>query len=93
MSHRRIDEIDRMLAYEDGIKRVIGETVKARRRTVLRFGQLEVVVVEETGEQTKVYLSNDEGSITEATAAELASAAAAVRELLANPPPIKRRRT
>ena len=93
MTTRRINTVDRMLSHEDGMKRVIGETVKAHRRTVLRFGQLEVVVVEEPGEQTKVYLSNDDDSITEATAAELASAAAAVRVLLANPLPIKRRRT
>jgi hypothetical protein len=91
---RHINPVDRLLAHEDGIKRAIGETKKARRRTVRRFGRLEIVIVEESGEPTKVYLTNDadiSGSVVEATAGELALAATAVRELLADPPPIKRR--
>ena len=93
MTTRRITDVDRMLAHEDGIKRVLGETEKARRRTVRKFGRLEVVIVEETGEVTKVYLTNgaEEGAVVEATASELAQAASAVRETLSNLPPIKRR--
>ncbi len=96
MTTRRITDVDRMLLFED---RLTGETKKSRRRTVRRFGQLEVVVVEETDKPTKLYLCNfDRESrlmgrceIVEVTMNELEQAAAAVRELLANPPPIKRR--
>lgn len=91
---RRINDVDRMLAFEDNLKQVTGETVKARRRTVRQFGQLQVIIVEETGEHTKVYLSNGDAQVieaTEATASELAQAAEAVRKALAKPPPIKRR--
>jgi hypothetical protein len=93
MTTRRINEVDRMLSHEDGLKRVLGETVKARRRTVRRFGKLEVVIVEETGEPTKVYLTNgaEEGAVVEATANELIEASGTVLKLLADPPPIKRR--
>jgi len=90
---RRITDVDRMLSFDDSLKRAIGETVKARRRTVRRFGRLEIVIVEETDEPTKVYLTNgaDDGAVVEATSMELAQAANAVHELLTNPPPIKRR--
>ena len=93
MTTRRINEVDRMLAHEDGIKRVLGETKKARRRTVRKFGRLEVIIVEETDEQTKVYLTNgaEEGAVVEATVTDLAQAVSADHELLAYPPPIKRR--
>jgi hypothetical protein len=85
---RRITDVDRMLAFEDGINRTIDKPIKGRRRTVRKFGQLEVIVVEETGESTQVYLTNGDGVIVEMTASELAEAAATVRELLANPPPM-----
>ena len=93
MTTRRITDVDRMLAHEDGIKRVLGETAKARRRTVRKFGRLEVIIVEETGEPTKVYLTNgaEEGAVVEATVSELVQAMAGINDVLANPPPIKRR--
>jgi hypothetical protein len=91
---RPITDVDRMLAHDDKITRAIGETVKARRRTHLRFGQLTVVVVEQTDEPTQLYLTNgaEDAQIVEATSTELTDAATAVRKLLSRPPPIKRRR-
>ena len=90
---RPITPVDRMLAWSDDAERAIGDEPKARRRTHRRFGKLDVVIIERTGEPTIVYLTNDEGSeIIEAKAADLLEAADAVRDLLANPPPIKRKR-
>lgn len=83
---RPITEVDRMLAHGD---RIAGKP-SARRRTHLRFGKLEIVLVEETAEPTLVYLTNGEDVIVEATAGEMIRAASAVQELLANPPPMKR---
>jgi hypothetical protein len=93
MSPRPLTEIDRMLAFGDALDAAGGETPKARRRTHRRFGHLDVIVIEVTGEATKVYLSNTEdgSAIVEATALELAQTAAAVAELLANPPPTKKK--
>ncbi len=87
---RPITGVDRMLAHEDAVTRSLGDTVKARRRTRLQFGKLEVILVETTDEPTMVYLANGE-HIVEATAGELSDAAAGVAKLLSNPPPIKRR--
>lgn len=88
---RKINDVDRMLSFEDVVKRSTGKTSKARRRTVRKFGQLEVVVVEETDEPTQVFLANGDAVIVRATVGELEQAAASVREILSNPPPIKRR--
>jgi len=92
MKPRRITSVDRLLAYEDDFKRVMGETKQARRRTVRQFGKLGVIIVEETGEPTKLYLygTDDDSVIVETTASELERATSGVREVLANPPPIKR---
>jgi hypothetical protein len=93
MNYRRITETDRMLAYSDRIERATGRRGSARRRTHRQFGQLDLIIVEETGRPTTVYMENeDSGVIVEATADELLQAAAAVRELLASPPPSKRTR-
>ena len=86
-----ITPVDRMLAWSDDAERAIGDEPKARRRTHRRFGKLDVVVVERTGEPTIVYL-NDNDAIIETKASNLLEAADAVREILANPPPIKRKR-
>lgn len=93
MKLRPITGADRALAHGDRLTRAIGDTVKPRRRTHFKFGKLEVVVVETSGEPTTVYLTNGEQSadLVEATAAELAQAAAAVQQILSNPP-IKRKR-
>lgn len=88
---RPITSVDRMLAWSDGFEDAIGEPRRARRRTHRRFGKLDVVVVETTGEPTVVYLTNEEDVIVEARPKELLDAADAVRDLLANPPPIKRK--
>lgn len=87
-SPRPITAVDRMLAYAD---RVDG-TAEPRRRTHRRFGQLDVVVVERDGAPTVVYLTNDEGVIVEATAAELLQAASAVRLILETPPAKRKKR-
>ncbi len=87
-SPRPITAVDRMLAYAD---RVDG-TAEPRRRTHRRFGQLDVVVVERDGAPTVVYLTNDEGVIVEATAAELLQAASAVRLVLETPPAKRNKR-
>jgi hypothetical protein len=96
MSNRKtrpLTAVDKLLAYGDSIDRALGETSKARRRTHRRFGKLDVVLVEQTDEPTVVYLTNGgDADIVEATAGELAEAAAAVKELLTNPPPVKRKR-
>ena len=89
MKARPITAVDRMLSWSD---QVTGDSPKARRRTHRRFGKLDLVVVETTGEPTIVYLTNDEGVIVESTAAELLQAAAAVRLLLESRPPVKRKR-
>ena len=91
---RPITDVDRVLAYDDKLALAIGDTVKARRRTHRRCGRIDVIIVETTDEPTKVYLSEGEQDsvIVEVTADELTQAAASVRELLANPPPIKRKR-
>jgi len=94
---RPLTAVDRMLAWSDDNDRAaadagFGDPPKARRRTHRRFGQLDVVVVERTDASTVVYLTNDEGVIVEAKASELIEAVAAVQELLANPPPIRRRK-
>ena len=89
---RPLTHIDRVLAYGDRMDRSLGQAhAAARRRTHFRFGALDVVIVEETNQPTKVYLEN-EGSdaLVETTAADLAEAANAVLKLLANPPPMKR---
>ena len=91
MKPRPITAVDRMLAWSDEADRAIGDAPKVRRRTHRRFGKLDLVVVEKMNEPTIVYLTNGEGVIVEAKAAELLKAADAVRELLANPPPVKRR--
>ena len=91
---RPITEVDRMLGYQDRLDRATGERVKARRRTRRKFGQLEVVVVETANEPTRLFLSNGSfADIVEATPAELEKVAAAVRVILADPPPIRRKRT
>lgn len=82
MKTRPITAVDRMLAYADKVD----GTAEPRRRTHRRFGQLDVVVVERDGAPTVVYLTNDEGVIVEATAAELLQAASAVRLVLETPP-------
>ena len=89
---RLITGVDRMLAWSDRADRALGEPAKSRRRTHLRFGKLDLIVVEVTGEPTVVYLTNgSDATIVEASAGELAEAADAVRTLMANPPPLKRR--
>lgn len=94
MKSRPITDIDRMLAAGDRIDRAIGKPpTKDRRRTHLRFGKLVLVVVEQTGEPTIVYLTNGEGVIVEATTSELAEAANAVQKILENPPPTKPRKS
>ena len=88
MKTRPITAVDRMLAYADKVD----GTAEPRRRTHRRFGQLDVVVVERDGAPTVVYLTNgSDATIVEASAGELAEAADAVRTLMANPPPLKRR--
>lgn len=90
---RPITGTDRMLAYGDRIARAFGMVSKSRRRTHWRFGRLNVILVEEAGEPTMVYLENEgDGAIIQATATELGEAAAAVQKLLANPPPVRRKR-
>lgn len=89
---RPITPVDRMLAWSDDMERTMGDVPKARRRTHRKFGKLDVVVVERTGEPTIVYLTNEEDVIVEAKVKELFDAADAVRELLANPPPVRRKR-
>jgi len=92
MKSRPLTAVDRLLAYGDQLGRALGDTLKARRRTHRRFGKLDVVIVEQTGEPTKVYLTNGtDATVVEATASELTQAAAAIQELMANPPPVKRR--
>lgn len=90
---RPITAVDRVLAYGDKLAAALGDTVRARRRTHRRCGRLHVVVVETAGEPTAVYLTRGEADsdIVEATATELAEAAAVVREIVSEPPPIKRR--
>lgn len=84
---RPITPVDRMLAWSDGVERAIGDEPKGRRRTHRRFGKLDLVVIERSGEPTVVYLSNDEGVIVEARPSELFDAAETVREVLAKLPP------
>jgi hypothetical protein len=88
MKTRPITAVDRMLSWAD---QTTGDSPKARRRTHYRFGKLDLVVIERTDEPTVVYLTNDEGVIVEAEAWELLQAADALREMLANPLPVKRR--
>ena len=92
MSARPITPVDRMLAWSDDAERATGDEPKARRRTHRRFDKLDLVVVEQEGEPTVIYLTNEEGVIVEATVADLFDASDAVRELLTNPPPVKRKR-
>ena len=91
---RRITATDRMLAHADKLARAAGEVVGSRRRTHRRLGDIDVVLVEQAGEPTAVYLSDvgDDGVIVELTAERLFEVATLVRELLAAPPPVKRRR-
>ena len=58
MKLRPITGADRALAHGDRLTRAIGDTVKPRRRTHFKFGKLEVVVVETSGEPTTVYLTD-----------------------------------
>lgn len=90
MTARPITPVDRMLAWSDRVERAIGDEPKVRRRTHRRFGKLDVVVIERTGEPTVVYLTNEEDVIVEAKAKELVDAARFVEELLRNPPPARR---
>lgn len=90
---RTITTADRALAYADRLDRALDNPPKDRRRTHFRFGKLDVVVVEQAGEPTTVYLEEaDSDVVVEATAAELAQAAAAVVDLLTNPPPTRKKR-
>lgn len=88
---RPITAVDRMLAWVDRVDpstRVEAARAGhpyARRRTHRRFGQLDLVVVEQTDVPTVVYLSNDEGVIVETTATDMLEAADAVRDLLTRP--------
>jgi hypothetical protein len=85
---RPITAADRMLAHG----RAIGLSRSPRRRTHFRFGVLDVVVVEAPGEPTAVYLGNEkDGTVVQATTDELSKAAAAVQQILANPPPARRK--
>ena len=71
--------VDRMLAWVADAYL----TEEPERRHHQRFGQVDVVVVERSGEPTKVFLANAEGVIVEATAGELLDAADFVRVLMA----------
>lgn len=76
---RPLTAVDRMLAWVGG---AYFES-EPKRRTHERFGQLDVVVVEQGGESTVVYLTNDEGVIVEARAWELLEAADFLQAVMA----------
>jgi len=88
---RPLTPVDRLLAWADRSDQAAGIINKARRRTHRRCGKLDVVVVEQTGESTVVYLSEGDDTILSASAADLVEAAAFVREAIGRPPPVRRR--
>jgi hypothetical protein len=72
MSTRRITSVDRFLRWSDDSERAVDPEKKttktSRRRSACRIDKgIDVVVIEETDEPTKVFLGEGESSVFELT--------------------------
>jgi len=89
---RRITDVDRMLRWSDDMDRALDRPKRARRRHHRRIDDFDVIVVEETGQPTMVYLAEPDSSAGfELNVEQLRRVSQFVEEILKQPPPIKRR--
>jgi hypothetical protein len=95
---RRITAADRLLKYERDLDAALGNPAEEglMRRTARRAGELDVVVVEQPGASSRVFLSEadagDWGDLLETTVEDLRLALRQVEEILARPPERGRKR-
>jgi hypothetical protein len=92
---RPLTSADRLFAYGRDADRAIGrKNDKPHHRTHRRVGVLDVIVIEEAGAPTRVFLSEGgpDGPIVETTVAALRQALAHVEEIVSQPPPARVRK-